>query len=248
MRIALIDDDSNVRDLYRNLVTKKFKEFDQIDEAGSVAEGVELIMKDNPDVVILDIDLGDGTGFDVLQAVKPYTFSLIFSTAFNDYAIKAFKFSALDYVLKPVDESDLCNAIEKALDDRENKNLDLRLKNFFNQYGNKSSQHKKIVLKTLGEIHIVDISDIIYCQSDNSYTTFFLSNGDEIVVSRSMKEYEDILSEYSFFRPHTSYLVNLNYVKKLDKSDGGFLILKNGREIPVSVRKKAGLIQVLENL
>jgi two-component system LytT family response regulator len=248
MKIALIDDDSNVRDLYRNLISAKYKEFEQIVEAGSVVEGVELIKINSPDVVILDIDLGDGTGFDVLQAVKPYNFSLIFSTAFNDYAIKAFKFSALDYVLKPVDESDLCNAIEKALDARENLNLDLRLKNFFNQYSNKSSQQKKIVLKTMGEIHIVDISDIIYCQSDNSYTTFFFSNGDEIVVSRSMKEFEDILTEYSFFRPHNSYLVNLNFIKKLDKSDGGFLILKNGREIPVSVRKKAGLIQVLENL
>lgn len=248
MKIALIDDDSNVRDLYRNIISSRFKEFEHITEAGSVTEGLELIKDINPDVVVLDIDLGDGTGFDVLQAVKPYNFSLIFSTAFNDYAIKAFKFSALDYVLKPVDESDFCNAIEKALDARENQNLDLRLKNFFTQYSNKSSHQKKIVLKTLGEIHIVEISDVIYCQSDNSYTTFYLVNGEEIIVSRSMKEFEDLLTEYHFYRPHTSYLVNLNFIKKLDKSDGGFLIMKNGREIPVSVRKKAGIIQVLENL
>jgi len=248
MKIALIDDDSNVRDLYRKVISTRLVEFEQIEEAGSVAAGVELIKSFMPDVVILDIDLGDGTGFDVLQAVKPYSFSLIFSTASNDYAVKAFKFSALDYILKPVDETELQSALEKALDSRENQNLDNRLKNFFEQYSNKSSQQKKIVLKTLGEIHIVDIAEIIYCQSDNSYTTFFFSNGEEIIVSRSLKEFEDILTEFNFFRPHTSYLVNLNYVKKLDKSDGGFLVLKNGREIPVSVRKKAGLIQVLESL
>ncbi len=172
---------------------------------------------------------------------------MIFSTAFNDFAIKAFKFSALDYILKPVDETELCYAIEKAVDIRAKQNVEKRLKNFFEHF-DKTVQPKKLVLKTAGEFHIVEITEIVYCQSDNSYTTFFFTNGEEIIVSRSMKEFEEILSGFNFFRPHNSYLVNLNYVKKLDKSDGGFLILKNGREIPVSARKKAGLIQILESL
>jgi two-component system, LytTR family, response regulator len=247
MKLAIIDDDKKIRDLYKAVIEKGFPDLNDICEASSMVEGVELLKSCKPDIVILDIDLGDGTGFDVLQAVKPYNFSLIFSTAFNDFAIKAIKFSALDYILKPVDETELCTAIEKAMDVRAKSNVERQLKNFFEHY-DKTAQPKKLVLKTAGEFNIVEITDIVYCQSDNSYTTFFFANGEEIVVSRSMKEFEDILTEFNFFRPHTSYLVNLNYVKKLDKSDGGFLILKNGKEIPVSVRKKAGLIQILESL
>ena len=247
MKLAIIDDDNKIRDLYKSVVAKYYPDLNEISEASSMQEGIELLKVYNPDVVILDIDLGDGTGFDVLQAIKPYNFSLIFSTAFNDYAIKAIKFSALDYILKPIDENELCLAIDKAMSAREKSNLESQLKNFFDNF-DKTSQSKKLVLKTAGELNIVEITDIVYCQSDNSYTTFFFANNEEIVVSKGMKEFEDILTDFNFFRPHTSFLVNLNYVKKLDKSDGGFLILKTGKEIPVSIRKKSSLIQVLENL
>ncbi len=247
MKLAIIDDDKKIRDLYKSVVANNYSELNDIYEASSMQEGIELLKTCNPDVVILDIDLGDGTGFDVLQAIKPYNFSLIFSTAFNDYAIKAIKFSALDYILKPIDENELCLAIDKAMSVREKSNLENQLKNFFDNF-DKTSQSKKLVLKTAGEFNIVEITDIVYCQSDNSYTTFFFANNEEIIVSKGMKEYEDILTDFNFFRPHTSFLVNLNYVKKLDKSDGGFLILKTGKEIPVSVRKKARLIQILESL
>jgi two-component system LytT family response regulator len=247
MKLVLIDDDKNIRDLYKSIIAKRFPEITDVYEAGSVVEGVELLKSVNCDLLILDIDLGDGTGFDVLQAVKPYSFSLIFSTAFNDFAIKAIKFSALDYILKPIDEEELCTAIEKAISMHEKRNIETQLKNFFDHY-EKKNDSRKLVLKTVGEFNIVDINDIVFCKSDNSYTTFSFIDSEDIIVSKSMKEYEEILSEYNFFRPHTSYLVNLNYIKKLDKSDGGFLILKTGKEIPVSQRKKAKLIQVLEEL
>jgi len=247
MRIAIIDDDKNIRDQYKIIINNHFQEFTEILEANSAESGITLLKKIKADVVILDIDLGDGTGFDVLQNVKPYKFSLIFSTAFNDFAIKAIKFSALDYILKPFDKEELIIAVEKAINMREKINLESQLKNFFDHY-DKTNQSKKLVLKTAGEFNIVDVTDIVYCQSDNSYTTFFFSNSEEIIVSKGMKEYEELLSQYNFFRPHTSYLVNLNFVKKLDKSDGGFLILKNGKEIPVSQRKKARLVQVLDEL
>lgn len=247
MKIALIDDDKNIRDQYKAIISGHFQEITEICEADTAKSGIELLKECNPDVVILDIDLGDGTGFDVLQNVKPYNFSLIFSTAFNEFAIKAIKFSALDYILKPFDRSELITALEKAISMREKINLESQLKNFFEHY-DKTNQSKKLVLKTAGEFNIVDVTDVVYCQSDNSYTTFFFANSEEIIVSKSMKEYEELLSAFNFFRPHTSYLVNLNYVKKLDKSDGGFLILKTGKEIPVSQRKKARLVQVLEEL
>ncbi len=247
MKIALIDDDKNIRDQYKAMILQHFQEITEICEADSAKSGMELLKECNPDVVILDIDLGDGTGFDVLQNVKPYNFSLIFSTAFNDFAIKAIKFSALDYILKPFDKDELISALEKAISMREKINLESQLKNFFDHY-DRTNQSKKLVLKTAGEFNIVDVTDVVYCQSDNSYTTFFFANSEEIIVSKSMKEYEELLSAFNFFRPHTSYLVNLNYVKKLDKSDGGFLILKTGKEIPVSQRKKARLVQVLEEM
>ncbi len=247
MKIALIDDDKNIREQYKTIIFGHFQEITRIYEADTAKRGIELLKNTSVDVVILDIDLGDGTGFDVLQNVKPYNFSLIFSTAFNDFAIKAIKFSALDYILKPFDKDELISALEKAISLREKSNLENQLKNFFDHY-DKTTQSKKLVLKTAGEFNIVDVNDIVYCKSDNSYTSFFFSNSEEIIVSKGMKEYEELLSQYNFFRPHTSYLVNLNFVKKLDKSDGGFLILKNGREIPVSQRKKARLVQVLEEL
>lgn len=247
MKIALIDDDKNTRNQYKTIISEHFLEITEFFEAGSTKEGIALLKECDADVVILDIDLGDGTGFDVLQNIKPYKFSLIFSTAFNDFAIKAIKFSALDYILKPFDRDELIAAVEKAISMREKVNLEGQLKNFFEHY-DKTNQSKKLVLKTAGEFNIVEVTDVVYCQSDNSYTTFFFANSEEIIVSKSMKEYEELLSAFNFFRPHTSYLVNLNYVKKLDKSDGGFLILKTGKEIPVSQRKKARLVQVLEEL
>lgn len=247
MKIAFIDDDKNIRDLYKRIITDKFSNIEEIFEAGSAKEGISLLKTVSVDLLILDIDLGDGTGFDVLQEVKPYNFSLIFSTAFNEFAIKAFKFSALDYILKPVDEKEFADAVERAISISEKKSLEFQLRNFFDHF-DKTTQSKKLVLKTSGEFNIVDVTDIIYCQSDNSYTSFYFTNSEEIIVSKSMKEYEELLTQYNFFRPHTSYLVNLNFVKKLDKSDGGFLILKNGKEIPVSQRKKARLVQVLEDL
>ncbi|MDD4149532.1 MAG: LytTR family DNA-binding domain-containing protein [Bacteroidales bacterium] len=247
MNIVFIDDDKNIRNLYRKIVETHFPDITEIYEAGTVKDGIELLRNVKADLLVLDIDLSDGNGFDVLQAVKPYSFSLIFSTAFNEFAIKAIKFSALDYILKPLDSDEFCAAIDKSIAIIEKSNLETQLMNFFEHY-EKKNDSKKLVLKTSGELHIVDINDIIFCNSDNSYTTFSFKDSDDIIVSRSMKEFEDILSDYNFFRPHMSYLVNLNYIQKLDKSDGGFLILKNGKKIPVSQRKKARLIKILEEL
>ncbi len=247
MKIALIDDDVKIRAFYKSLIGKHFPEYSLLLEADSAAAAITLIQAEQPDIVVLDIDLGDGTGFDVLQAVKPYRFSLIFSTAFNDFAIKAIKFSALDYILKPIDELEFCGAIEKAVSLQNQTGLEYQLKHFFTHFG-KAGQPKKLVLKTATEINMVDVDDIMYCRSDNAYTTFHLLTGENVMVSKGMKEYEELLSTHHFFRPHTSFLVNLNQVKKLDKTDGGFLILKNGKEIPVSTRKKARLLQILEDL
>jgi two-component system, LytTR family, response regulator len=247
MVIAIIDDDSNIRDLYKSIINKNFDTVTEILEARSVKTGIDLLKTNKPDIVILDIDLSDGTGFDLLQEIKDFDFSLIFSTAFNEFAIKAIKFSALDYILKPIDSQEFCGAITKAIEFREKSLFENKIKVFFNNFS-QVNQNKKIVLKSQNEYNIISLKDIIYCKSDNSYTTFYLVNDEKHVVSKSIKEYEDLFNDLYFFRPHNSYLVNLNCIKKLDKSDGGFLILTNGKEVPVSHRKKSQLIKVLNNL
>lgn len=249
IKAVVIDDDRNIRDINKALLTDYFPEISIVGEADNVSDGVNLIKKYNPDLVLLDIELKDGTGFHILQKVKPYNFKLIFITAFNDFAIRAIKFSAIDYILKPVNEHEFKTAVENALAKIESTEIESQLNHFFDHY-QKNIQYKKIVLKTQESLHIVSLSDIVYCQNENVYTTFFLANGEEIIISKGIKEYEELLSDYRFFRPHQSFLVNLNYVKKIDKSAGASIILNDGKntEILISSRRKNQLIKMLEKI
>ncbi len=247
IKAVIIDDESALRDINRSLLNDNFPNIEIVGEADSVNSGIELIKNSNPDIVLLDIEIKGGTGFNILQKVKSYNFKLVFITAFNHFAIKAIKFSAIDYILKPVNEFEFINAIENTLQKIESHEMEKQVSNFFDHY-EKKTQSKKIVLRTSEAMHIIDISDIIYCQSDNSYTSFYLSDSKKIIVSRTLKEFSELLEDYDFLRPHQSYLVNLNFIKKVDKSDGGFIIMNNGKEIPVSTRRKHVLMQILDKL
>lgn len=244
-KAIIIDDEPELRELNKILLRKHFPEIEVVGTCGTVAEGVKMIDDLQPGLILLDIRLTDGTGFNILQKIKPYNYSVVFITAFNEFAIKAIRFSAIDYILKPVDEQEFCDAIDRALSSISSLKLHEQVETFFNYYERKTQQ-RRIVLKTSDAIHIVDVGDIVYCRSDSNYTTFYFQNNEKIMISRVMKEYEELLAEYSFFRPHHSYLVNLQCITRLDKTDGGFLILKDGTEIPVSLRRKKKLIQVLE--
>lgn len=247
IKAVLIDDEPEICALNRKLLHDNFPEICVVGECGSVEEGIKLIKKHNPDIVLLDIDIKGGSGFNILQKVKPYTFKLIFITGFNEYAIKAIKFSALDYILKPVNEYEFRNAIENALQLLENQQVEKQVDNFFEHY-NQSPKAKKIVLRTAEAMHIVDLHEIIYCNSDNSYTTFFLGDKRQILVSKSIKEYSEMLKDYGFIRPHQSFLVNIDHVKKVDKADGGFIVMSNGKEVPVSSRRKQVIFSYLDNI
>lgn len=247
IKTIVVDDEPELRELNKSILLKNFSQVDIIACLGSVEEAVPFINENKPRLLILDIRLGDGTGFNILQKIEPYNYAVIFVTAYNEFAIKAIKFSAIDYILKPIDEPDYINAVERALASLDSNNLQDQVETFFNYY-EKKTQNRKIVLKTADAINIVEVSDITHCKSDSNYTTFYLQSGEKIMISKVMKEYEEILSEYGFFRPHHSYLVNLNYIHKLDKTDGGFLILKGGSEVPVSLRRKKKLIEMLEKL
>ncbi|MEA1875323.1 MAG: LytTR family DNA-binding domain-containing protein [Bacteroidota bacterium] len=247
IKAVIIDDSPDIRDLHKSLLQKHFPEISVEGMAESVEAGVKLILSVKPQLVFLDIELKDGTGFQILQQVKPYNFALIFVTAFNDFAIQAIKFSALDYILKPVNEFEFKQAVERALASFESHETSQQITNFFEHY-ERQAQAKKIILKTTQDIHLVDISDIAYCKSDNTYTSFYLASGQRIVVSTPLKNYDEMLSDYQFFRPHQSFIVNLNQVTKIDKTDGGFLVMKDGTEIPISQRRKASLLQILDRL
>jgi len=248
MKVVIIDDEPLARQTLKALLGAEFPQLQIVGEADSVSSAVEAIQQGEPELVFLDVDLKDGSGFDVLNLLKSIHFKLIFVTAHQEYAMKAIKFSALDYILKPVSTEELISAVNRVNSEFKEQNQQLKLDTFFNHYRNAETETRKIVLKTSESIHIVNIQNIIRCEADNNYTTFFTSQGEKIIISKGLKEYEDLLSGYGFFRVHQSHLINLNFISRFDKKDGGFVVLTDKTQIPVSQRKRQQLFEIFENL
>ena len=198
-------------------------------------------------MVLLDVELDDGTGMDLLGLLDRIDFQLIFITAFNKYAINAFKFSAIDFLLKPFTPGELVEAFNKASQQIRISSLDEQVAVMQETLATLKSKEKKIVLKDSNAIYIVNVSDIIRCQSHGQYTEIYTEDR-KMLITRPLKEYEEMLEPYGFIRPHHSHLVNLSQIERFDKIDGGFLILKNRHEIPVSQRKKTQIIQIFDTL
>jgi two-component system LytT family response regulator len=214
-------------------------------EAGSVAEAYEMILELKPDLVFLDIKMDDGTGFDLLKKFDKLDFHVIFVTAFEEYAVKAFRFSAVDYLLKPVEAEDLIAAVGKVRS-MQNAETEQRFSTLAWNMSDVPRGDKKLVLRTHDKFHFIRVPDILYCESDGNYSTFYLENGFKVMVSKSLKEYEDLLEGYPFFRPHKSYLINLSYVTGYEKGEGGFIIMSDHARIPVSFRKKDEFLKIME--
>ncbi|MGB1042595.1 MAG: LytR/AlgR family response regulator transcription factor [Tenacibaculum sp.] len=221
-------------------------EIDIIATATSVVDASKTLRQQQPDILFLDIMLGDGTGFDILEIHPNLSSKIIFVTASDEYAIKAFKFAAIDYVLKPYANQDLVNAINKAKNQLQPNKEQLTV--LHQSVKNPNLQPTKISLNTSNKIVVVSLSDIIHCKSDNNYTEFFLAENQKILVGKTLKYYADMLKDLGFIRVHQSHLVNTQYIKEFIKSDGGYLVLKNKKSIPVSVRKKNEVINILEKM
>lgn len=206
-----------------------------------VAEAVEAIQNHKPDVVFLDIHLQRETGFDLLTRLNDVNFEVIFTTAYSEYAIKAFKFSAIDYLLKPIDIEELKRALAK-VEKRMSDTISDRLKQLIQNLKSPSTENYKLALPTSDGLVFVKINDIIYCEASSNYTLIFTGDGKKHVVSRTLKEYEDMLSEHSFFRIHNSYLINLNAIKKYVRGEGGYVIMNNDQSLDVSKRKKEAFL------
>ena len=245
MKILIVDDELPVRQTLAKLIERCSIATEVVGEAPSIKVAKELIESLEPDVVLLDIMLSDGTGFDLLESLPQRNFQVIFITAYQEFAVKAFRFSALDYLLKPVDSEDLIAALERASEQVDTDQMD-EMMNLFQQYmSEQRSSWEKIVLRTAEAIHVTKVEDIMHCESFRNYTTIFLKNGAKIVVSQTIKHFEELLKEYGFFRPHQSHLINMDYLKRFDKSDGGLLVLTDETEIPVSTRKREVLMSLL---
>jgi two-component system, LytTR family, response regulator len=248
LKILLVDNEPEVRQTLKEMLELWSKGTHTIEEASSVKTGVEKINAWQPQIVLLDVEMDDGTGFDLLQHLQNPSFQLIFTTAHNQYAIQAFKFSAIDYLLKPVDPAELNTALQKAVDNINNNTLQSQLAVLLQEVNNKTGSSKQIVLKDIDKTYFIKIDDILYCEAEGSYTKFYISNSEPVFVSRNLRSYEELLAPAGFIRTHHSCLVNPAKIKMYDrKTDCGTLVLEGGHTIPVSQRKKDFVLQFLEN-
>ncbi|MFC2106842.1 LytR/AlgR family response regulator transcription factor [Bacteroidota bacterium] len=248
IRTLVIDDEVKARETIIDMLNLFCKEVDVLGEASSVSTGYEMIKHYKPDLILLDIKMNDGTGFDLLKKFDKIDFYVIFITAFDEYAIDAFKFSAIDYLLKPIDPDELTDSVLKVEKRMEQDNYSLHLNTFFDNLESTNSKIKKLVLKTSDSVHVVSLNEIIRCQSDKNYTHFFTIHNERIIVSKTLKEFEELLSNYDFFRAHQSHLINLNFIKRFEKMNGGNLVMKDNSKVPVSFRKKEELMKFFKRL
>ena len=242
----IIEDMPDALQLLQASLKKNHTDIEVVATAQSVVEAAKILRKTEPDILFLDIMLVDGTGFDVLEIFPNLKSKIIFVTASDEYAIRAFKFAAIDYVLKPYSDEDLSLAINRAK--QQIKPSEERLTILKNTITAPESQPDKISLHTLDKIIIVSLVDIIRCESDSNNTIFYINNDKKIFVTKTLKYFSDMLSGYQFLRVHQSHLVNINYISAFIKTDGGYLMLKNKMSVPVSVRKKSEVIEMLDRM
>ena len=244
---VLIDDDKHLRQGLTALLERYTNEIQIIGEAESVKTGVVVLEKLKPQVIFLDIHLSDGTGFDILEQLKgKINAHIVFITAHEQYALKAFKFSALDFILKPVDPEELQNSIMKIKDAVGKTNsfdhIDLLLENIRKKVDN----FKRIALSTSDGIHLFEVADIIRCEAKGNYTEFFIKNHKPVLISKTLKEYEEMLTEHGFERIHQSHLINLSYLKSYIKADGGYVIMADNTKISIAQSKKERLQELIK--
>lgn len=247
LRTIIIDDEAPVRESLRKMLHDHCPGVKVIAEADGVQSGAEAIFSHHPDLILLDIKMNDGTGFDLLKAIEPAECKVIFITAYNEYAIKAFRFSALDYLLKPVDSDELKEAVERA-EKFVQKEMKTQLDTLVNNLQTEDQAKKKIILRTFDNIHLVRMTDITCCESDSKYTSVYLQSGDKVVVSQSLKYYQDLLGDHGFYRVHKSFLINLEHVQRFEKGEGGFIILGNDLKVPVASRKRDELLELFDRI
>lgn len=241
LKAIIVDDESKSRESLQILLHDFVEGVVVKSLCQDISEAVQAIERDKPDIVFLDIQLQRETGFDLLTKVKDINFEVIFTTAYSEYAIKAFRFSAIDYLLKPIDIEELKKAVSK-VEKRVNGNITSRLTELVQNLRVGTTENYKLALPTLEGLIFIRTNDILYCEASSNYTQIYTGDGKKYLVSKTLKEYEDLLTDHNFFRIHNSYLINLNAIKKYVKGEGGYVILSNDVSLDVSKRKKEAFL------
>ncbi len=247
LHVLIIDDEPHICDSLNKLLVRHCPDVVVSGTANSVATGITAILDLHPDLVLLDIQMADGTGFDLLNALPVIDFKIIFVTAFDQFAVQAFRFSAVDYLLKPVNPEFLAEAVTRA-GKQIREHQDLEIQALRENLKNIDSQHKKIIMKTAENVYLLNMQDIVCCESDNNYTSVHFINGEKIVVSKTLKEYDEMLVGCGFYRVHKSFLINLAHIKRFEKQEGGYIVLINEMKIPVASRKREEMIELMERM
>jgi two-component system LytT family response regulator len=233
-----------------SVVTQIFSDFypnlDFLCVAGSIQEGITRAAQAQPDILLLDTKLADGSGFEILKHLEPNAFKIIFLSGHIEFALRAFKYTAVDFLLKPTDPDELTDAINRACEQirqEEKLHFSVLAENIRNL-----NKKEKIILKTFDHIHLVNQDEIIRVEADRNYSTFFIIDGRKIMVSKSIKDFEDQLNDKGFYRIHKSHIINISLVKYFDKAEGGFVVMVDGVSIPVASRKRELLLELFDTL
>lgn len=248
LRTIIIDDENNSREKLQyllNMYCKDMVEVVQVCSSGE--EGLDAISKHRPDLIFLDVEMPYMTGFDMLKKIPKIDFEIIFTTAHDHYAIKAIKFSALDYLLKPIDLEQLQEAVKKAIVKRTDKKSSAQIESFVENIKDSAKKLENLSIPTSYGMVFVKVNDIARCESSSNYTVFFLANKDQVVATRTLKEYEELLDDSGFVRIHHSHLINKHFLKEYIKGAGGQVVMKDGTTLDVSRRKKDEVIEKLRN-
>jgi len=242
LKAILIDDEVNGIKLLEHLLNKHCPEICVIATETLPQKAIDLVEKHKPDVVFLDVEMPNISGFELLEQLKPLSFHVIFTTAYDNYAIKGYKYSAIDYLLKPITVEELKIAVNKLEEKVKNKLTGGNIQQFLEK---KQIQQNRLAISSQNEIIYLEIDKISHLESDSSYTTLVLSDGKKVTSSKPLKDYEIVLNSTIFYRIHKTYIINLNQVDKYVKSEGGYIVMKNNSHIPVSREKRQTLMEML---
>ena len=246
MTAIIVDDEKHCRDVLALLLQRYCPQVQVMASCADGPEGLQAIETHHPDLVFLDVEMPGMSGFDMLSAAHFNGFDVIFTTAYNEYAIKAIRHNALDYILKPIDKDELVQSVIKAGQEQSARSTS-RIENFID-YLQRQKTGDRIALPTMEGLQIIHSEEIYYCESDGGYTRFFFTNSKVVLISKTLKEVEEVLESKGFCRVHHSYLINLRYVQQYIRGDGGEVIMQNNKNIPVSRNKKQEFLNLLEKI
>ena len=245
IKAIIVEDEPNSRKTLMLMLDRFREDIELIDVCPGPQEGIESIAKNKPQLVFLDIEMPEFNGFEMLRKIGTINFEVIFTTAYDQYAITAIRLSALDYLLKPIDEEDLRNAIEKCKKGLQQKKVNEKYEVLFNNLGKTNAMEKTIVLSASDGLSVIKTNDIIRCEASRRYTKFYLQNKETMLMSRPLKDYEELLPSTDFFRIHESHLINLNYLKKYVRGEGGQVILTDNTILDVARRRKDDFLRII---